>query len=81
MLYDAQDITIRNNVVRAFVGVNTGAGSNGNLSFINNLFINDLSSNPSLRPHGIGVTNVSGCLIKNNIFYDIIDDQISIIGS
>jgi len=70
MLEQSSDITIRNNIVKSYGGINTGGGGNSNLTVVNNTFINDLTLNTAWWPIGIGIENVSNCTVKNNIFYD-----------
>jgi parallel beta-helix repeat protein len=68
MLKDAHNLTIRNNIIQAFGGVNTGAGGNNYLTIVNNVFASDLSFSSAV---GIGLEDCPKTLIENNAFYDI----------
>jgi parallel beta-helix repeat protein len=68
MLAGASNITIKNNIIRAYGGINTGGGGNSNLIIVNNLFANDLSF--GFYPGGVGLENCPNSVVKNNIFYD-----------
>jgi hypothetical protein len=68
---NAYNITIRNNVVRAYRGINThgGTGTQANHLYIyNNTFINNLSF--PAQPNVAELVNPTYSIIKNNIFYD-----------
>lgn len=70
MLQGATYITIKNNISRNYLGINTGGGGNSNLTIVANTFLNDLNLNTSYWPSGVGVENVSNCILENNIFYN-----------
>lgn len=70
MLQDAMDITIRNNIIQAFGGINTGAGGNQNLFIVNNLFANDLELPLTHSPVGVSLQNCPNSAVMNNIFYE-----------
>jgi parallel beta-helix repeat protein len=70
MLEESTNIIIKNNIVKVYSGVNTGGGGNSNLTLVNNTFINDLTLNTAFWPTGVGISNLSNCKVKNNIFYD-----------
>jgi hypothetical protein len=68
---NAYNITIRNNIVRAYRGINTrgGSGTQANHLYIyNNIFINNLSF--PAQPNVAELYNPTYSIIKNNIFYD-----------
>jgi parallel beta-helix repeat protein len=82
MLADAKNLTIRNNILQAAGGVNTGGGVNGpssNLTIVNNVFANDLSF--QAYPGGVGLANSPNTVVKNNIFYNQRSHSISVTGS
>jgi len=81
MLEDAQHITIRNNILKAFGGINTGGGGNDYLTIVNNVFANNLSSPKSEYPVGVGLENVPHAVVENNIFYDQPDNTIFVVGT
>jgi hypothetical protein len=67
----ANNITIKNNVVRAYRGINTrgGTGTQANHLYIyNNTFINNLSF--PAQPNVAELFNATHSVIKNNIFYN-----------
>jgi hypothetical protein len=80
MLEDARNIIIRNNIILAYGGVNTGGGSNSNLTIVNNVFANDLTFQ-SFFPVGIELENCTNTIVKNNIFYDQPYHTISVTGN
>lgn len=69
MINGASGITIRNNIIRAYVGIN-GLDSS-ELTILNNTFTSDLTLSPSYNPTGITFTSVADSTIQNNIFYDL----------
>ena len=69
MLQGASNITLRNNIIKAFVGINA-TESCTNITLINNTIINDLSLPTEFSPAGATFTDITGLTIKNNIFYD-----------
>jgi len=78
MLNNADNLIIKNNIIKSFVGVHTssGGGNNSNLTIVNNLFAGDLQfadnypSGESAWPAGIFLYYVDGVIAKNNIFYE-----------
>jgi len=70
MLQGARDLTIRNNIIQAFAGVNTGGGGNRDLTIVNNVFAGDLSFSPDQHPAGIELENAPNVVVKNNVFYN-----------
>ena len=68
MLADASNLIIRNNLIQAYGGVNTGGGGNSHLTIVNNVFANDLSIGP--YPGGVGLEDCPNSIVMNNIFYD-----------
>jgi hypothetical protein len=80
MLADARDIIIRNNIIQAYGGVNTGGGGNSHLTIVNNVFANDLGFQ-SFYPIGIGLENCPKTNVKNNIFYNQPYHTISVTGN
>lgn len=81
MLHGASYLTIRNNIIQAFGGVNTGAGGCSNLTIVNNVFSSDLSFPTDRSPIGIGLFNAPYVTIKNNIFYNLPDHLIYVSGT
>jgi parallel beta-helix repeat protein len=75
MLKDAHNLTIRNNIIQAFGGVNTGAGANDHLTIVNNVFASDFSFSGG---SGIGLGDCPHSTVENNIFYDIPGRAISV---
>ena len=69
MLNGASQITIRNNIINTYVGVN-GQYSSG-LTIINNTFTSDVSLSTAYYPAGITFTSVSDSILQNNIFYNL----------
>lgn len=70
MLADSQHITIKNNIILAHGGVNTGSGGNTELTIVNNLFFNDIRFRIDTFPSGISLIDAPNSTILNNIFYD-----------
>jgi hypothetical protein len=76
MLAEASYLTIKNNIIKTYGGVNTGNPGNHHLTFLNNNWITDpailggCSPGTNCWPGGIGLQNTPYCTIKNNIFYD-----------
>lgn len=70
MLRDARDLIIRNNVIQAHGGINTGAGGNQGLMIANNVFSSDLTFSTDTHPSGVSLRNCPGSSVLNNIFYD-----------
>jgi hypothetical protein len=68
MLHNASNLTIRNNLIKAYKGIN-GVGCSS-LVIINNTVVNSLSLPTTFHPVGITLTNTIKPTIKNNIFYD-----------
>lgn len=62
------NLTIRNNLIRAFRNIN--AYDCDNLSIVNNTFVGDLSFT-QWDPFGIGLARSHYAFIKNNIFYNV----------
>jgi len=61
MLADVKNLTIRNNIIQAAGGVNTGIGVNSNLTIVNNVFANDLSF--QAYPVGVGLKNCPNTVV------------------
>jgi parallel beta-helix repeat protein len=66
----ANNLTIRNNIIKAFSGVNTGQTGQHHLYIYNNLWINDLSFGSIGYPGAIGLNNAPYSIVMNNIFYN-----------
>jgi hypothetical protein len=79
MLADASNLIIRNNIIEAYGGVNTGGGGNHHLTIVNNVFANDLAF--QLYPGGVGLDNSPNSIVKNNIFYDQPHETINVLGN
>jgi len=70
MLQNATNITIRNNIINAYVGINADHGTN-RLTILNNTFVSDLSLPTAYYPAGITLTNLTTVTIRNNLFFDL----------
>ncbi len=68
MLEKASNLTIRNNIILAYKGVNS-VGSQG-LVIVNNTLAGDLSLTTAYHPMGIGLNTTPNTTIKNNIIYN-----------
>jgi hypothetical protein len=69
MLEDAANLTIRNNIIRAYRNVNVLACSN--LTIVHNDFTSNVSATTSYYPSGITLQQSPGSIIENNIFYNL----------
>ena len=66
----ANNLTIRNNIIVAYTGVNTGGSGNAHHLYIyNNLWINNLTFH-QFWPNAIGLDNAPYSIVNNNIFYN-----------
>jgi uncharacterized repeat protein (TIGR02543 family) len=66
----AHHLTIRNNIIKAYGGVNTGGSGNAHHLFLyNNVWVNDLSFD-QFWPNALGLAEAPYSIVKNNIFYD-----------
>ena len=68
---NVNNITIKNNLVRAYRGINTNGGDGtliNNLYVYNNTFVNNLAF--PAQPNVAELFNAPHSIIKNNIFYD-----------
>jgi hypothetical protein len=81
MLAQADNLLIRNNIVKAYGGVNTGGGDTRHLKIVNNVFVNSLIIPTDRHPAGVGLENSPNATVKNNIFYDQPAQVIHITGS
>ena len=73
MMGYATHITIRNNIIEAFRGINA-INNCEYLEIVNNTFIgNPNTSMLSYYPSGVGFTNSPNALVLNNVFYNVID--------
>lgn len=70
MLQGASNITIRNNLIKSYTGVNANSGTNG-LVIINNTFVSDPSLPTAYYPIGIVMRNLTGATVYNNLFYNL----------
>lgn len=78
MMGNASNITIRNNVIEAFRGVNIIKNSQ-DILIINNTFIgNPNTSLSSFYPNAVGFAYSSSGIVVNNIFYNYTDSIIKI---
>jgi PKD repeat protein len=82
-LRDASSITIRDNILIAFGGIETGGngGTCHHLKLQNNTFVGNLTYPPSCWPIGISLENCPYSAVKNNIVYDQVNLAIYISGS
>lgn len=78
MLRNVSNLTIKNNIIYTYGGINTGGGDNHDLNIVNNTWVG-LTDQSQLKncgvgttcwPSGIGLQNTPNVIIKNNIFYD-----------
>jgi parallel beta-helix repeat protein len=76
----ANNLTIKNNIIKAFGGINTGQTGQHHLYIYNNLWINDLSFGSQGYPNAIGLMNAPYSIVKNNIFYNQPYQTITAIG-
>ena len=74
-------LTVKNNIVRAFRGTNTGAYGVTDIKIINNTFIGSMSYPSSLGPEGINVKKSTNPYIRNNIIVDQPTYPISVDGA
>jgi hypothetical protein len=81
MLKGSTHLIIRNNIILACGGVNTGALGTSNLTIVSNLFANRLSFPESAYPGGVGLEDSPNATVKNNIFYDQPTHHISVSGT
>ena len=66
----ANNLTIKNNIVKAYGGINTGGvGGAHHLYVYNNIFANNLSFT-QFYPMAVSLQSVQYAIVKNNIFYD-----------
>lgn len=66
----ANNLTIRNNIIKAYGGINTdGTGNANHLVVYNNLWINNLSFT-QFWPFAIDLQNATDSVVENNIFYN-----------
>jgi hypothetical protein len=79
MLGNAKNLTIRNNIIQAYGGINTGGGGNRDLTIVNNIFANDLSFQG--YPVGVALEDCPNTIVKNNILYDQPSHTISVTGN
>jgi len=70
MLAGASNITIKNNLIESWSGINTGGGGNSNLKIYNNTFRSSLSYKSAYWPVGIDLENVTNAEVYNNITCD-----------
>jgi len=82
-LREASSITIRNNIVIAFGGTETGenGGTCHHIKVQNNTFIGSLAYPISHWPIGISLDNCPYATVKNNIVYDQVNYPIYFSGS
>jgi len=71
------NLTVRNNIVKAYVGMNINIANN--LSIVNNVFINDLTLSDARFPSGINFGTVTLSNIRNNIFYDQMSHNVALL--
>jgi hypothetical protein len=66
----ANNLIIRNNIIKAYNGMNTGGSGNAHHLFIyNNLWINDLAFT-QFYPAALALENAPYSIVKNNILYN-----------
>lgn len=74
MLGDAHNLTIRNNIIKAYKSVNIVGG--GKLTIVNNTFVSDLNLPAIYDPVGVTLSACPNVAIKNNIFYNLLGHNI-----
>jgi len=76
----ANNLTIQNNIVRAYGGVNTGGSGGANHLYIySNLWIGSLSFN-QFYPYALGLQSTPYSIVKNNTLYDQSHNTITVTG-
>ncbi|MHA1280768.1 MAG: PKD domain-containing protein, partial [Candidatus Helarchaeota archaeon] len=70
MLNDSSNITIKNNLLESWGGINTGGGGNSRLYIYNNTFRSNLDFSDTNWPRAVGLDNVSIAEVYNNITVD-----------
>jgi parallel beta-helix repeat protein len=70
MLRDAKNLTIKNNIIESWGGINTAPGGNSNLKIYNNTFRSSLSFARSYWPMGIVLEDIDTVQVYNNITFD-----------
>lgn len=68
MITEAYNLTLRNNIVRAFRSIN--AHDSDHLKIVNNIFTNRLSLSEDYLPSEIYLENTRNTTIQNNLFFD-----------
>lgn len=81
MLANASYTTIRNNIVIAHNGTETGGGGCHHITIENNMFIGSIANLPSNWPMGISLENCPYTTVKNNIIYDQVNYAIYLLGT
>ncbi|MCQ3935995.1 MAG: hypothetical protein DPW18_02990 [Chloroflexi bacterium] len=74
MIENANDLIIRNNILRAYRVLQ--AINSNNLQIVNNTFTNKLGMSTANSPVMITLRNTPNSLIRNNIFYDPLNQVI-----
>lgn len=69
MIENASSLTIQNNLVHAYTGIN--ASNSSRLEIINNTFTSSLTLPVEFYPVGVALENTSNAVIQNNIFFDL----------
>lgn len=69
MLANASNLIIRNNIIQAYLGINS-VGT-GNLTIVNNTFAGDVSATTAYYPGGVALQSSPNATIENNIFYNL----------
>ena len=81
MLEQADNLLIRNNIVKAYGGVNAAGGRTRHLTIVNNVFVNDLAIPIERYPVGVALEDSPNATVKNNIFYEQPSQVIYVTGS
>lgn len=79
MIENANDLIIRNNILRAYRVLQ--AINSNNLQIVNNTFTNKLGMSTANSPVMITLRNTPNSLIRNNIFYDPLNQVIHFVDS
>jgi hypothetical protein len=80
MLQGATELTIRNNIIKAYAGINANTGTS-KLTIVNNTFTSDVILPTTSDPAGITLTDVPNSTIVNNIFYNLPGHVIYLVNS
>ena len=81
MLAGTSGLIIRSNILQAAKHINTGSGSNSNLTVVNNTLTSDLSIPVSNCPQGVALENCPNSTVRNNILYNLPGEVYKVTGT